>query len=133
MYLYVSSFYPSNKLLAKGGNTGYPTYDFFIGRELNPPIGSLDLKEFCELRPSLIGWAALNLGMAVKQYQKHDSVSMSMLLINLLQGQYVWDALCNERSILTTMDITTDGFGFSFVLVIWLGYHLCIHFMLDIW
>lgn len=112
MYLYVSSFYPLNKLLAKGGNTGYPTYDFFIGRELNPRIGSLDLKEFCELRPGLIGWAALNLGMAVKQYQKHGSISMSMLLINLLQGQYVWDALYNEKSILTTMDITTDGFGF---------------------
>lgn len=25
---------------------------------------------------------------------------------------YVWDALYMERAILTTMDITTDGFGF---------------------
>jgi hypothetical protein len=32
------------------------------GRELNPRIGSLDLKEFCELRPGLIGWVVLNLG-----------------------------------------------------------------------
>ena len=31
-------------------------YDFFIGRELNPRIGSFDLKIFCELRPGLIGW-----------------------------------------------------------------------------
>lgn len=112
MYLYIGSFYPPNKVLAKGGNTGYPTYDFFMGRELNPRIGSLDLKEFCELRPGLIGWAVLNLGMAVKQYQKHGAISLSMLLVNLLQGQYVWDALYNEKSILTTMDITTDGFGF---------------------
>ena len=35
-----------------------------------------------------------------------------MLLVNLFQLQYVWDALYFERSILTTMDITTDGFGF---------------------
>lgn len=31
--------------------TGYRIYDFFIGRELNPRIGSFDLKEFCELYP----------------------------------------------------------------------------------
>jgi len=37
-------------------------YDFFIGRELNPRIGNLDLKEFCELRPGLIGWLIINLG-----------------------------------------------------------------------
>ena len=36
--------------------TGYAIYDFFIGRELNPRIGALDLKYFCELRPGLIGW-----------------------------------------------------------------------------
>jgi hypothetical protein len=35
-----------------------------------------------------------------------------MFLITLLQGFYVWDALYMEKAILTTMDITTDGFGF---------------------
>ena len=33
-----------------------------LGRELNPRIGTLDLKEFCELRPGLIGWLVLNMG-----------------------------------------------------------------------
>jgi delta14-sterol reductase/lamin-B receptor len=115
---YVSSFIPKGKILAKGGNTGSVVYDFFIGRELNPRIGSIDLKEFCELRPGLIGWAVLNLGMAYKQYQKRlimtgsGSISLSMFFITLLQGFYVWDALYMEKAILTTMDITTDGFGF---------------------
>ncbi len=87
-------------------------------RELNPRIGNLDLKEFCELRPGLIGWAVLNLGMAMKQYLKRKattgvgSISLSMFLITALQGFYVWDALYMEKAILTTMDITTDGFGF---------------------
>lgn len=29
-------------------------YDFWMGRELNPRIGSLDLKEFCELYPGML-------------------------------------------------------------------------------
>lgn len=65
--LYASSF-GRGKALAQGGNTGYPIYDFFLGRELNPRIGSIDLKEFCELYPGLIGWVLLDLGMAHKQY-----------------------------------------------------------------
>jgi hypothetical protein len=28
------------------------------------------------------------------------------------QGLYVWDALYQEKAILSTMDITTDGFGY---------------------
>jgi len=110
--LYLRSFAPG-ALLAKGGNSGNAIYDFFIGRELNPRLGSsFDLKEFCELRPGLIGWAALNLGMMAKQYQNTGSVSGSMLLVNALQGLYVWDALYQEQAILSTMDITTDGFGY---------------------
>ena len=62
IWLYVISFAPG-KILAKGGDTGYHIYDFFIGRELNPRIGSLDLKEFCELRPGLIGWLVINIGI----------------------------------------------------------------------
>lgn len=79
VYLYLSSF-GKGKLLAErihslasrinfaAGNTGYPFYDFWMGRELNPRIGSLDLKEFCELYPGLTLWVILNMGMAYKQY-----------------------------------------------------------------
>ena len=55
--LYASSF-AGRKLLAPHfteGGTRYPIYEFFLGRELNPRIGSFDLKEFCELYPGLIG------------------------------------------------------------------------------
>lgn len=87
-------------------------YDFFIGRELNPRIGEVDLKVFCELRPGLIGWVVLNLGCAFKQYENLGYVSLPMMAVNLFEALYVWDALYNERAILTTMDVTTDGFGF---------------------
>jgi delta14-sterol reductase len=51
-------------------------------------------------------------GMMAKQRLLHGHVSLSMLLVTLSQGVYVWDALYQEKAILTTMDITTDGFGF---------------------
>merc|ERR1711979_90500 len=50
--------------------------------------------------------------MAAKQYENTGTISGSMLLVDVLQGLYVWDALYQERAILTTMDITTDGFGY---------------------
>ncbi|CAM9900766.1 unnamed protein product [Discosporangium mesarthrocarpum] len=110
--VYLSSYRKGAKLVAANEIGLSVMYDFFIGRELNPRIGSLDLKCFCELRPGLIGWAVLNLGMACKQKENLGYISLSMVTVNLFQLLYVWDALFHERSILTTMDITTDGFGF---------------------
>lgn len=111
VYSYASSFV-RGVMLAEGGNTRSAIYNFFIGRPLNPRLGSLDLKACCELRPGLIGWALLNLGMAAKQIEITGQLSGSMFLVNAFQLIYVWDALYNEAAILTTMDITTDGFGF---------------------
>ena len=92
---------------------------FWVSLTIRPQITTIDLKEFCELRPGLIGWCVLNLGMACKQYvnrakrfRGRGSISLSMLLITLSQGLYVWDALYQEKAILSTMDITTDGFGY---------------------
>ncbi|KAL3763627.1 hypothetical protein ACHAW5_001049 [Stephanodiscus triporus] len=104
-------------LLAAGGNSGNRVYDFFMGRELNPRSlgGTFDWKEFCELRPGLIGWAVLNMAMLAKQRDRLGYVTGSMVLVNVFQGAYVWDALYQERAILTTMDITTDGFGYMLV------------------
>lgn len=111
-YLYASSFGKS-KLLAEGGNSGYPVYDFFIGRELNPRIGeSFDLKYFCELRPGLIGWTLINFSMAAQQYQSNGYITNSMVLVCAFQGWYVLDAFLSESSLLSTMDIVQDGFGF---------------------
>lgn len=48
-------------------------------------LGSFDLKVFCELRPGLIGWAVLNLGMMAKEKQVKGHVSTSMMLVNAFQ------------------------------------------------
>ena len=41
-----------------------------------------------------------------------NNLSASLFMVCLFHAAYVADALWHERSILTTMDITTDGFGF---------------------
>ncbi|KAF7965704.1 hypothetical protein HWV62_9811 [Athelia sp. TMB] len=111
---YAASFSPG-KLLALGGNSGNAIYDFYIGRELNPTLGSLDIKSFNELRPGLILWVLINISMACEQATRRGglaNITDSMWLVLAFQGWYVADALYNEPAIFTTMDITTDGFGF---------------------
>lgn len=132
--LFLASYRPGAKLADSAGTVGLnAVYDFWMGRELNPRIGSLDLKFFCELRPGLLGWVILNLGMLAKQKEVLGHVSASMVMVNVFQGLYVWDGLYFERSILTTMDITTEGFGFmlAFGDLCWLPivYSLQAHYL----
>ncbi|EGG12616.1 uncharacterized protein MELLADRAFT_114812 [Melampsora larici-populina 98AG31] len=110
-YCYWSSF-RKDRILALGGNSGNFIYDWFIGRELNPRIGSFDIKTFNEMRPGLILWALLDFCWIIKQFNDFGRVSNSILLTFGFQLWYVFDAEFNEDTILTQMDITTDGFGF---------------------
>ncbi|XP_018409807.1 PREDICTED: delta(14)-sterol reductase isoform X2 [Nanorana parkeri] len=111
-FLYIKSLTAQESALAPGGNSGNALYDFFIGHELNPRIGSFDLKYFCELRPGLIGWCLINLCFLMKEIELRGSPSLSMILVCGFQALYVMDALWHEEAILTTMDIAHDGFGF---------------------
>ncbi|KAN0065943.1 erg24, C-14 sterol reductase [Thecaphora frezii] len=111
-YVYAASF-QEGKLLALGGNSGNALFDWFIGRELNPRIGSFDIKTFNELRPGLILWALLDLSCACHQWLRLGGrVTDSMVLVCAFHLWYVADAMYNESTIFTQMDITTDGFGF---------------------
>ncbi|OLY80485.1 Delta(14)-sterol reductase [Smittium mucronatum] len=118
LYVYFMSFRKSSKtlLLSTSGNSGIFWYDFFMGRELNPRLFNLDIKYFCELRPGLIGWILVNLAFVAKQYQNFGEVSVSMLLVTASQIVYVLDSLVFEKALLTTMDITTEGFGFMLAM-----------------
>ncbi|NXK27535.1 LBR protein, partial [Arenaria interpres] len=126
IYLYLQSLKAPEEELAPSGNSGYLVYDFFIGHELNPRIGSFDLKYFCELRPGLIGWVVINLAMLLAEMKIHNqsTPSLSMVLVNSFQLLYVVDALWNEEAVLTTMDITHDGFGFMLVFgdLVWVPF-----------
>lgn len=138
VFVYVRSFSvappsSSNKSLrelADGGHFGNVIYDWFIGRELNPRITvpivnfEIDIKAFMELRPGMLGWLIMDLTFIAHQYKLHGIVTDSILLITAFQALYILDALWMEPAILTTMDITTDGFGFmlAFGDVAWLPF-----------
>jgi len=133
-FVYLKSFAvkPGNKdkrELAAGGATGNIIYDWYIGRELNPRVtipfaGEIDIKSWMELRPGMIGWIMLNLAFTAKQYKSYGYVTDSMLIVIVSQAWYVLDALWMEPAILTTMDITTDGFGFmlAFGDLVWVPF-----------
>ncbi|KAJ0039440.1 hypothetical protein NL108_014813, partial [Boleophthalmus pectinirostris] len=126
VYLYARSRSAPTDQLALGGNSGNVLYDFFKGRELNPRIKNFDLKFFCEMRPGLIGWCVINLGMALAEMkvQKLETPSPAMILVNVFQLLYVADGLWNEEAILTTMDLMHDGFGFmlAFGDLVWVPF-----------
>lgn len=126
VWVYAYSFF-NGELLALQGNTGYVIYDFFMGRPLNPaPPGfpSFDIKTFNEVRPGMLGWVMLNVSSACEQYSRTGTVTDSMVLVVLFQLWYSVDCLLAESSILTQMDITTDGFGFmlSFGDLVWVPF-----------
>ncbi|KAF7563984.1 hypothetical protein G7046_g106 [Stylonectria norvegica] len=132
--VYVRSFSvkPGNieaRELAAGGHSGNLLYDWFIGRELNPRVtiplfGEIDIKEFTELRPGMLGWIILNCSWCAQQYRNFGYVTDSAVCITAVQALYVFDSWWNEQAILTTMDITTDGFGMmlSFGDLVWVPY-----------
>jgi len=133
-FVYIRSFSvkpgnAENRELAAGGQSGNMLYDWFIGRELNPRfsiplIGEIDIKEFCELRPGMMGWMILNYAFMAHQYKIHGHVTDSILLISAFQSLYVLDSFWMESAILTTMDITSDGFGWmlSFGDLVWVPF-----------
>jgi len=109
--LYIASYRSSNTLCALGGNSGNFIYDMWVGRELNPRIGSLDLKFMFELRPGLIGWSLLNWAHVARAYET-GNLGSAIVLVSILESFYVFEALLFEAGNLTMMDIVVDGFGY---------------------
>ncbi len=101
--------------------TGRLSYDFWMGTGHNPrlppepSVRSLDLKFFCEARPGLLLWMLVNMSFAYVQYDTYGFISTSMWLVLAFQWLYILDYFWNESSILTTMDIKHENFGFMLV------------------
>ena len=113
-YLFALYLYWHGKALATAQErvTGNAIYDFWLGTALNPRIGNFDLKLFCEARPGLIGWVAIDLSLAAKQYELHGLVTTPMILVCFFHFWYVADYYLHEEAILTTWDIKHENFGF---------------------
>ncbi len=98
--------------------------DFVLGVELNPRLGSFDLKFFCESRVGLIGWIVIDLACAAKQLELHGRLSAPMLLVCACQLHYVLDYFWHEEAILSTWDIRHERFGWmlAFGDLVWVPF-----------
>jgi 7-dehydrocholesterol reductase len=99
-------------------------YDFFMGIELNPRVGPIDLKLFFNGRPGIVAWTLINISFASAQYAIHGTLTNSMLLVNLFQGLYVLYFFWKEAWYLNTIDIHHDHFGWMLAWgdCVWLPY-----------
>ncbi|KAG9466700.1 hypothetical protein GDO78_016250, partial [Eleutherodactylus coqui] len=127
VYVFVRSRRASQEELSTAGTSGGNfIYTFFMGRELNPHIGKLDLKHFSAVHAALIGWVFINFIMllAEMKIQHLETPSASMILVNSFQLLYVLHALWNQEGMLTSLDIAHDGFGFmlAFGNLVWVPF-----------
>jgi delta24(24(1))-sterol reductase len=97
--------------------SGSVVYDFFMGAVLNPRLGSLDLKLFCEARISWILLFLLTLSAAAKHYQVHGTLSGPMVFLVVAHGLYTNACLKGEECIPTTWDIFHEKWGW--MLIFW--------------
>jgi protein-S-isoprenylcysteine O-methyltransferase Ste14 len=95
--------------------TGNIFYGFFMGTELNPRIGALDLKFFLESRPGLIGWVIVDCSLAAQQLKEHGALTTPMCLVLAFQFLYVADYFFHEEAILSTWDIRHERLGWMLV------------------
>ncbi|KAK9446802.1 ergosterol biosynthesis ERG4/ERG24 [Limtongia smithiae] len=97
--------------------SGSHVYDFFMGAELNPRIGILDLKMFYEVR---IPWYILffiTCSVAVRQYENYGYVSPEVTF--LVGAHYLYTNACakGEDMIITSWDMYNEKLGF--LLTFW--------------
>lgn len=82
--------------------TGHPIYDFFMGAELNPRIGLLDMKMFFEVRLPWYFLFLTSVSTAVKQYQEYGYVSPQVGFVVLAHYLYANACSKGEECIITT-------------------------------
>lgn len=69
--------------------------DFWVGRGLNPRIGSFDMK-FMGYRVAMIFWLVLNFSFLALQAERHGGITTRMWLYQAFTGLYVLDYFWNE-------------------------------------
>lgn len=82
--------------------TGAPLYDFFMGAELNPRIGIIDMKMFFEVRLPWFFLFLMTVSTAVKQYEEYGYVSPQVWFMVLAHFFYTNACAKGEELIVTT-------------------------------
>lgn len=91
--------------------SGNLVYDVFMGINLNPRIGPLDIKMFAEIRVSWILLFLVTLSAAARHHANHGAVGASMAFMVLAHFLYANACQKGEECIPTTWDIFYENFG----------------------
>ena len=91
--------------------SGNVIYDYFAGAVLNPRIGSIDIKMWCEVRIPWILLFLISLGGVAKQYDHYGYVSPNQAFMVLATGLYINACAKGEELIPQTWDMVYEKFG----------------------
>ncbi|GAA5820820.1 hypothetical protein JCM11251_001829 [Rhodosporidiobolus azoricus] len=91
--------------------SGSLIYDYFMGSTLNPRIGTVDIKMFCEIRVSWTILFALAMSAVVKQYEEYGYVSGNTALFAYGTWLYLNACAKGEQYIPQTWDMNFEKFG----------------------
>ncbi|XP_026886923.2 delta(14)-sterol reductase TM7SF2 isoform X1 [Electrophorus electricus] len=98
------------------GNTGSFLQEFALGKEIDPRVGRIDMKQFAMVRIGFIGWAMMDLSYVLTAIETNGSLSLSFLLVVTFQLIYILDFLIDEDSVLPTKEFTEESVGFLMIL-----------------
>ncbi|XP_049332729.1 delta(14)-sterol reductase TM7SF2 [Astyanax mexicanus] len=114
--------------------TGGFLQDFLLGREADPRLGKIDVKQFAMVRIGFIGWGLMDVCYVLRGVES-DSVSSALLLTTTFQLVYILDFLIDEDTVLDTKEFMEDSIGFLMVLgeYIWIPFFssLPVYFLLQ--
>ncbi len=91
--------------------SGNLLYDFFMGINLNPRIGPLDIKMFAEIRVSWILLFLITCSAAARQYEDLGYLPASAVFMIVAHFLYTNACQKGEECIPTTWDIFYENFG----------------------
>jgi len=91
--------------------SGNVIYDYFAGAVLNPRMGNIDVKMWCEVRIPWILLALMALAGCAKQYDTYGYVSANQAFPVLAIGLYTNACAKGEDLIPQTWDMVYEKFG----------------------
>lgn len=97
--------------------TGNHIYDFFMGAELHPRIGLIDLKMYFEVRLPWFMLFFISCAAATKQMQLYGYVTPQVWFCVLAHWLYANACAKGEELIVTTFDMSHEKWGF--MLIFW--------------
>jgi len=111
IFLYFKGIYfPSS---SDSGASGNLVWDFYWGTELHPQLSSsFNLKQYCNCRLGMMGWAVLTFCFAAKQYDSIGYVTNSSLASLIIQQIYIFKFYLWEDGYFASLDIMHDRFGY---------------------